>query len=295
MKKVLQHAPLVHTIVHLEISPCPALKLADTALEDAVVGRMIDLGFQDYARSEHRVFEVSGSREDGPTSFQSKVIPRKVFRSSSQMELIELSENAIILKTTDYSTFEELSKKYLDALRSLLDGVDQLNKVVLKRIGLRYVDVIAPSPEKKLEHYIDSDFLPANVKVDEGSKKLQGQMLSRIQTGDGTEMTVSFEELSSEGGSVKKVLPNNLGESDENCALRIKGQKWWTQMTTDTYGILDIDHVHFYKDTPEMDISLVEEKLNSLYRATSEVFWSSISDHAKEEWGMVEINREGNQ
>lgn len=291
MKTILEKAPLVHTVVHLEISRCPALKLSDSQIEDAVQSRMIDLGFQDYIRSEHRVLEISAqfSEDNQPSSSKEVITPRRVFRSASQRDLVEVSENAIILKTTDYSTFEELKEKYFDVLTALLDTVDQTGKILLKRIGLRYVDVIAPAPGSKLPDYIQEGMLPARLDMLPGAKKLQGVMMSRSQTAPGSEMTIGFEEIPPQDGQVRKVLPNNLLEPDNNCTIKIAGQPWWAHMDADTYGILDIDHVHFFQDNPTMSLELVKEKLSSLYKATSDVFWRSITATAKAEWGETQI------
>lgn len=294
MKKILKKAPLVHTVIHLEISRCPALKLSDPQIEDAIQSRMIDLGFQDYIRSEHRVLEISAQfNPDNQTASPKEVItPRRVFRSASQRELVEVSENAIILKTADYSTFEELHDEYFEILTAFLEVVDQTKKVLIKRIGLRYVDVIAPAPGSKLSDYIQEGMLPARLEMLPGARKLQGLMMSRSQTAPGSEMTVGFEEISPQEGQVRKVLPNNLLEPDNNCTLKIAGQTWWAHMDADTYGILDIDHVHFFKDNPAMSLELVKEKLSSLYSATSNVFWSSITATAKSEWGETQIEED---
>jgi uncharacterized protein (TIGR04255 family) len=291
VKKILEKAPLVHTVIHLEISRCPELKLSNSEIEDAVQSRMIDLGFQDYIRSERRVFEISAKFGEGnqPSAPKEIITPRRVFRSASQKELIEVSEGSIILKTTDYRTFEDLETKYFEILSALIETVGQTKKVFLKRIGLRYVDVIAPAPGSKLSDYIHEGMLPARLEMLPDATTLQGLMMSRSQTALGSEMTVGFEEIQPQEGKIRKVLPNNLMEPDNNCAVMIAGQSWWSNMEADTYGILDIDHIHFFQDNPIMDVELVKDKLSSLYRATSEVFWNSITPQAKSEWGETHL------
>jgi uncharacterized protein (TIGR04255 family) len=284
MKKILTNAPLITAVIHLEISPCPELKLKTKDLEDAVLSKMIDLDLPDYVKAERKMTKVDFGL-DGNSTREESVSPRHVYRSASKMKLFEISDTSFILKTTDYHTFEEFAVLFLNVLEDLLKLVPQANKSLLKRVGLRYVDLIAPEPDADLKLFIDHEFLPASLSMVENGKKLQGQMVAISETAPGSQMRVAFEEIRAENGTITKLLPFDLGEHDPRCTMEVPGKESWKSMTCDTYGILDIDHARFYEDKPPtMDLITVEESLKSLYNATNQVFWSAITDHAQKCW-----------
>lgn len=116
------------------------------------------------------------------------------------------------------------------------------------------------------------------------NKHVQGATLKVIETNPAQILVVNFEELRCNDGKVHKILPDNLIEPDPSCGLIIAGQQEWLNVSSETYGLLDVDHTHNFISSPKLEIELIESAANQLYKHASDVFWNIISEKAKEIW-----------
>ncbi len=287
MKYFLKEAPLVFTVIHLEFSQNPMLSNMSDELSKSLHQSMIEKGFPEKIVSKQQVVEVVIGLDKQPVQ-QASIIHRTLFRAPGEQEIVQISDNAIILKSTCYDSFEAFYEKFKSILETCVNVVPSFEKVLLKRVKLRYVDVIAPGKNDTLGDFVSNEILPMSLSMLDGISQRQGLTVTRAMTGEARFLQVNFEELHCNEGKVHKVLPDNLIETDPQCGLRIDGHKRWLSLTSETYGILDIDHQHSFTGSPTFNLSFLEEKLQNLYEYSSKVFWETISQKAKDTWGIQE-------
>lgn len=149
-KKVLKNAPLVHAVLHLRFSEAPSLNPISNELLNALHTRMIHEGFQEKIESEANIVDVVFDpirQQMKQTQVKRK---RLLFRAAGEQDIVEIIEHSIILKTTNYKGFNDFYNKFHRVLTGCLDVLTGLNSTLLKSVGLRYVDVIAPSDQAPL-------------------------------------------------------------------------------------------------------------------------------------------------
>ena len=287
MKKTLEMAPLVHALIHLRFAEVPALKAIIPELMQQLHERMIDEGFPEKIESQADIVEWHYDDTSQQMRHKKRSNNRLLFRAAGEREIFEISETYIILKSTNYVTFNDFYNKFHRLLVACTDIIPKLDKTLLKSVGLRYVDVIAPAGSNTLSDFVCNEIQPPS--LNGIGEHLQGHSLKAVKVADNQVLVVNFEELSSLDGRVQKVLPDNLIEPDERCGLVIIGQKDWINVNSSTYGILDIDHTYQFVKSPSFSVELVEEATNKLYQQASNVFWNVITDKAKNAWGFKEI------
>lgn len=291
MKYFLKEAPLVFTAIHLEFSQNPMLSSISNELSNALHQRMIEEGFPEKIVSKQQVVNIVIGPDKQPLQ-QASLIHRTLFRAPGEQEIVQIADNAIILKTTRYNNFEAFYEKFKSILKSCVDVVPGFDKVLLKRVMLRYIDVIAPSENDSLGDFVSDEILPMSLSMLDGISQRQGITVTRAITGESQVLQVYFEELPCNDGKVHKLLPDNLIETDPQCGLRIDGHERWLSLTSETYGILDIDHQHSFLGSPIFDLLFLEETLKNLYEDSSKVFWNTISVKAKDTWEIQEKDTE---
>jgi len=288
MKRILAQAPLVHAVIHLRFSDVPALTAATPELLNELHVRMIEKGFSENIESQAELVDVMIDPATQQVRQRKQQRKRYLYRAAGEQDIFEISQNTIVLKTTNYSTFEKFSATFKDLLDICRDVIKGFEKSLLKSIGLRYVDIIAPSDGKQLREFISEDILPAHLEALEGRRHIHGFTVKQAETSPGQTIKVGFEELPSNDGKIQKVLPDNLMESDKRCALLIKGHREWLNVSGETYGILDVDHIKNFSGSPVFNIESVIASLEPLYVDANKVFWNAISEDAKRAWGYKE-------
>lgn len=291
-KKTLTHAPLVHAVLHLRFSETPSLNPMSREVMKSLHLRMINNGFPEKIESQANMIDMVFDPVLQQMTHSQTQKKRVLFRAAGEKDIVEISEDSIILKTTNYVAFDTFYPTFHGVLKACLEVLDGLELTLLKSVGLRYVDVIVPQNGVPLKEYVVTDVLPPSLQIIEGAKHIQGATLKVIETRPGQVLVVNFEELKSIDNKVSKVLPDNLIEPDPKCGLQIAGQESWIKVTSETYGLLDVDHTHTFVSSPKFNVENIEKAAQELYQHASDVFWNVVSDFAKKEWGLVEKNVE---
>jgi len=291
-KKRLTKAPLVMSVLHLRFSETPSLNPINEETLKHLHERMIKEGFQEKIESEANIIDVVFDPQKKQMKHSQLNKKRILFRSAGEKNIIEILDTSIILKTTDYSSFEDFYGMFNRALKGCLDVLDGFDSSLLKSVGLRYIDLIAPANGASLNELISNDVLPPTLNMIDGNKHIQGATLKVIETKLGQVLSVNFEELRAIENKIHKVLPDNLMEQDPKCGLVIAGQQEWLNVTSGTYGLLDVDHTHYFDSSPLFDVNLVKNAALELYQHSNDVFWNLITEKAKNNWGMEIINVE---
>jgi uncharacterized protein (TIGR04255 family) len=290
MKRTLKNAPLVHAVLHLRFSEIPNLTSISPEMLKALHTRMIEEGFEEKISSHAEVIDMSFDPISQLMKHSKQTKTRTLFRAAGERDIFEISENAVVLKSTFYNTFNNFYGKFYKLLVGCTEIVGGLDKALLKSVALRYVDVIVPSEGNNLSDFVSPEILPPSLSMMDNAQHIQGITLKAIETAPGQILQVHFEELRCQERRIHKVLPDNLMEPDNKCGLVIDGQIDWLNVSSETYGILDVDHSHTFIGSPKFDIALIEKATKQLYQHSNDVFWGVISDEAKRTWNYMEVD-----
>jgi uncharacterized protein (TIGR04255 family) len=288
MKRKLANAPLVLSILHLRFSEVPSFQSKITGLMDELHGIFVELGFPEKIESKGQNIEINFNQDKQSASHITHEIFRYLFRAPGEQQIIEILKDSIILKSTKYTNFDEfhdLFNRILEKVVPLL-GID---KVVMKSIGSRHVDLIVPEAQFALSDIIEPGLQTPSFSFLEASVHKHGFMRKELETGGGQSLRVVFEELPITQKRISKILPDDLIEPDKKCTLRIMGKESWASIEYSTYAILDVDHTHTFQASPLFDMDELKVATKSLHENSSNVFWSVITAQAKTLWGYEEI------
>lgn len=284
MKKSLVKAPLVHVVLDLRFAEVPSLKLRKKDLEQQLHEKMIDIGFPEKIISQSENFDFEFHQDSEKFTHRKYDIERLLFRASGERKIIEISPSSIQLKSTEYSSFENFYDLFKNIVLSV-NSIFNLDKSLIKSLELRYIDVIVPTKDYQLHDFVDSSYVKSDSLKD--FAQIHGQKASVLQTESG-QLVVNFSELAVNNGKVTQILPNDLMEPDEKCTLLIKGQEEWLNALSNTYGILDMRHIHKFHGSPTFSIENIDREAKALYKDISKTFWNTLSDIAMKEWEVVE-------
>ncbi len=293
-KKGLKKAPLIHSVIQLRFTTIPEVETISEENMSKLHQKMIDQGFAEkiIAKANHLAINIDTSTSGHQTT--KKETTRHLFRSEGELETIELSSNenttSLTLKSSSYEGFENFYQKFHGLLSECLEVFPGLNKTLLKSIGLRYIDLIVPTKGYSLSDFVVNSVMPMSLKMLNDEQHLHGFSQRYVATDTDRQLKVAFEEIPCNANkALTKILPDDLGEKDHSCGLRIEAQDIWMNIESPTYGILDIQHIKEFQGSPKIDLNVLQKATNTLYKASSNVFWGVITDTAKEAWEVYDV------
>ncbi|WP_375058398.1 TIGR04255 family protein [Zobellella sp. DQSA1] len=288
MKKFLERSPLVHAVVHLRFSDVPSLEKMSEDNLSSIHSKMIEQGFPEKLKSKAEIIDIVFEHDSLHPKQNITTKNRYLFRASGEREIIEITGSSLLVKSSNYSNFDDFYHKFINVLKSCIEVFPEFNSALMKNVGVRYVNVIAPKGSRNLTDYMQEWLLPPCVKGMSDFNHLHGVAVKLFETGKDQVLRLQFDELKSHDGRVMKVLPDNLIERDKDCGLIISGQDSWMSVGGGTYGLLDVDHIHNFQASPVMNPDDIGRVIISLHDGAEKVFWSAISEVAKNEWGYSE-------
>ena len=290
-KQLLEEAPLLLAIIHLEFSPLPALRSAPPELQAQLHECLASIGFAELIPIPINETSINFAPNESMqsvdvTSQLTSQHVRYLFRAAGERSMVELTHQRLILRATDYVRFEDFRDLFERILKAVTPVIG-LNNTLLKRVSLRYANLIVPTNGYTLDDFVKSFIRPAKLNMLEAEHR-QGVNQVIVTTGANQQFDVRFEELQAIEGKVHRLLPEDLYELDPRAGLFIRTQDAWVKMSSPTYGILSMDHIHVYSQSPAFDIETIMGKLDGLYTDCKTVFWQTITSFAKECWHIIE-------
>lgn len=287
MKKTLNKAPLVHAVIDLRFSLITELEEIETDLMKHLHPKMIEVGLIELIKSSAEEVEFMFAKDNVKRNVTTRT--RTLFRDKYQTSIVELTETSMKLKTTAYHTFEEFHDKFKKTLQAVNEVVANFPNILMKKVNLRYIDVIVPTNSYTLKDFVGSNLMPPV--FENNDKSIYGKTIKIMKVAKNQELAVFFEELLINQNQVTKVLPDDLIEFDRDCALKIKGHNYWSNVSSMSYGILDINNTFLFEDGTTIDLSLVNKAIATLYKESKKVFWNAITATAKNEWQVSKGNK----
>jgi uncharacterized protein (TIGR04255 family) len=249
-------------MVLAQVRISPVVKMAEYAAD--VQEQLRRRGFPRFVEgSVQEILLTAG----GPP--QLRVHPRWEFQDKERATGIVLTQNAVILHTLQYDTFDA----FADHLKLALEVVGEVVKPSLvERLGLRYVDLIRPEAGEAWTDYVKPELHGIKDAVVGMRSSLHrsemvgtteaGQLVVRcFQTADGT------------------FLPPDLAPSSlDYSSVMLRPDE--------TVTLLDLDH--YSEQVREFDAAQVLEYMWRLHDNLDLSFRECITEHAQRQWKAEE-------
>lgn len=144
----LKNPPVYFTIVQVRFNA--VLKLSEylPSIQEA----MRKSGFSDFVTRKSLVLQLA--TQDGKTIPTTATTERFFFGTADKKHCFVLGSEALTLQSTNYGNFEKFSKTFLEGL-SIVNQIVQLD--FTDRIGLRYLDHVAPKDGDALDDYLEAE------------------------------------------------------------------------------------------------------------------------------------------
>lgn len=286
-KRFLEKAPLIFTQAHLHFTNLPSKNIAKPNELESLHKDLMNLGLADRVNSDVKEtsLKIDRERPDGYFSVSQEdqnEYDRLVCRGYGDTTAAEITQNSLVIKTTNYKNYKEFSELVSKVINAVNINISDTKNVLIRQIGIRYVDIILPINEKPLSDYLVRDCLPYHPQFAQGGL---GKTQTVVRTGDNMKMIYVFEEIKPPNNSFpNRWLPTDLLELDARAALRLRPiTEGYVPGTT--YGLMSIDHRIDFPDTPLWDNDELLKELNSLYELSSKAFWELLTKDARLEWG----------
>lgn len=253
----LANAPLALVLAQVRFSPYLTIANCVPAIQDA-----LRKSYPIFRRGQIQTLEL------GPGSPSPKITTeeRWDFVAPDNREGFILQQNFLVFLATRYTTFADFSARFSTVLQCFGKTVPD---VFVQAIGLRYIDLIVPSPNERPEDYVveglrglstDSDFRP-----------LQSRYLTRWKLDKGV---LVFRYVS---GAKPPFLPPDL-------QLELAPSDVFTRAkeTNTAVGLMDFDRMLNHQGVYQADE--ISNLFAIAHRDTSKAFQRAISPLAERTW-----------
>jgi len=258
MGKPLKKPPVYFTVVQARFNAL--LKLGDYV--PPIQEAMRKSGFPDFRN--HKSVEVQITANDGQLTPSTVSTEQFLFGNTAKTHDFVLTRNALTLQSTRYGTFEDFSTVFLKGL-ALVHGQVQLD--FTERVGLRYLDHIAPQRNDSLDRYLVPGAFGIGSHLDGKSVYSFSETLRRM--GD---VQLRARVLIQEG---ELAFPPELapqGMMVDERFLKYSGH----------HAVLDTDG--FVEDRMPFAVDDVGERLRDIHGAVSAAFKAIVTKHALKVW-----------
>lgn len=251
-------APVFYTLAQVQFNPIAQMSDYVAHLQE----RLRRSGFPDF-RAENQV-ELTIRLEEPQPDVQPQQHIRWSFMNSQRTEGYLLLSNALIFHTTAHHTFS-------DFLRKTITGLNLVHEIVdldyVERIGLRYLDAIAPMDNDTLQQYLNPFLMGF-------SENLEGSL------------SHSFTETVTvvEGGNLvaRAVITDGaLALSPDLITLQLEIHSRFKAIKGRN-AVLDTDYFVIKRNS--FNIQEIEEQLSKSHDIITDAFKGSVTDYARKKW-----------
>jgi uncharacterized protein (TIGR04255 family) len=254
----LKSPPVYFALAQVQFNPI--LKLPEYL--PAIQEGFRKIGFPDYTAQKMFAFHITV--QNGQAVPAPAVIDRFAFRNAEMTQSFLLGSDKLIFQSTDYGRFEAFSGH-------LLQGLGILHEILhldfTERVGLRYLDQVAPHGNDQLSDYLVPEVLGVSGRL--GGKALR-----------------SFSEALNEFDNIKLLsrviiqegglgFPPDLAPNNMIVAKRF-------QEYTGLHAILDNDGFVEGRETYSADA--LQKHLNSIHDVLDTAFRKTATPHAFAVW-----------
>lgn len=206
----------------------------------------------------------------GEATSQNMPITRYEFASADNRHGVVLNRETLVFHATAYTNYEDFGHR----LEGVLTNVAaELRYLFVRRVGLRYVDVLAPQEGETPDAYVNAG-LRSVPTLSLPSKYRSGLVISEFGMERGS-LVVRYTTSSGRLGLPPDLQPLLLAEPD--VMARVVPEHIVT-------GLLDFDR--FVPEETTFESSYVKSVVDSLHDDLSIAFRDLTTDHAKQVWNQ---------
>lgn len=283
-------APLIMALVDISYSEIPNFEKSFD-IED-LAESLFKLGFTEREKINHNGIEIEVN-DSAPLNVD-KSIPKINTRNISRSHWVLLNigrtvalhilSDKIILKVTDYTTFENFNTLLNSCISACSRSITLLADSPLKRVGVRYIDLLVPKITDDINDYINSEWHAPKSFIEKSNKRklLVNKMIQFYQE-ENMKVKVESTQFLPEHGANIGLIPEDLAD-DEKVALNLKFAPWMQESMSQqkSYTLLDVD-AFVDKDLGKLNAGLYQHVLDlrNLIRSS---FESYITNKAESAW-----------
>jgi uncharacterized protein (TIGR04255 family) len=290
IKKPYKHAPLIMVAADISYSEIPNF---DKAFDlEGLRESLFKVGLTEKVELKHNGVEIELNnpnklkQDKNVTHIKTQNISRThwVLLNNERTTALHILNDKIILKVTDYDTFDTFSILLKQCISAFADSISLLKEAPLKRVGLRYVDLIVPKVEDDICDYINSDWhAPKSITSTSDSRKLMLNRITQVYLENTVKVKVESLQFVPKNGVNIAVIPEDLSD-DDKVALKLKLPPWINEAMEqkNSYCILDVD--------ASLDEGLgkfndgIFNNIKELKKAIRASFNGYVTSKAKDEW-----------
>jgi uncharacterized protein (TIGR04255 family) len=261
----LQNAPLVHVLAQVVFSPIWELSERVKGFRPAIHS----MGFPWVAEGQvHRVTVT----DQAPPKVDLK--PRWDFLSADKTTGIMLTEEALVLQTTAYTSSAPFRYRLHDVLRALREATDV---EFVQRIGLRYIDLVRVAPGERFSQYVHPGLLGFPWR---DAPDLQARAIG-LRTEAIAQTAVGIMAVRS------AVLPPGQMVPADLLPAVLRYPTLLEESQTGLSGLaLDFDHFVQFDETPlPFDVDRIVDIVHQLHGGSRAAFEAAGTPYALERWG----------
>ncbi len=186
------------------------------------------------------------------------------FHDSGNRTSILVDQDAVVVQTTAYSTYEQLHELFELALATVADHLE-VSEVL--RCGLRYIDIVDCPSEGKISDWVQPELL--GMAGFEGFERQIGHSMTELVSPEGSTVRIRASVLQEGVILPPDLLPCELGFIKK-------------PVREDPFTMLDFDH---FSPIPfPYDRQATLDHLSMLHVGVDLAFRSSVTPHALEQW-----------
>lgn len=265
MGSKMKNAPVYFTIAQVRHNPVLSLDSYVQGVQES----MRKAGYPDFKREIAVAFKIApliggDSQQEQPQQLR---FERFMFSNMESTRGFILEQNALSFQSTEYGTFESFSSEFLRGLEIVHRAI---SLDFSERVGIRYLDAIAPAGgEKELPKFLIPEVLG---------------LASRL--GDDVDVSHSFSEthIRTEVGNVLSrtiIQKGQLGFPPDLQPIGLKMAERFTKVIG-VHAIIDTDGS--YETREAFDMPALKEKLHALHDEIIKVFRATVTEHALNTW-----------
>ncbi|BAY10411.1 TIGR04255 family protein [Calothrix sp. NIES-2098] len=254
----LENAPLVYVLAQVVFNPI-------LLMEDFIPTIQEKLRRKGYIKYKYAPTQEIVLGKD----VQVSVLNRWIFSNKNEQESVVISQNFIVLETSNYDVFDTFIKTFQDII---IIFEDITKPEFIERIGLRYVDLIRKKKEETFSDYLQPGLLGVSAEQFGSSNSVSRlEQIAKTPVGE-----IAIRLSLSNNGSY---LPPDLLNSSVIHSINIE--------LGETVAILDIDH--FSIQPRDFIIDRLMESMQELHQYIKKAFIASVTNYALKIWNVEEI------
>ncbi|MDK2776566.1 MAG: TIGR04255 family protein [Pseudomonadota bacterium] len=272
MSGCFKKAPLVYVTARVRVSQVPPL--SDNQLRD-LQQDLMQHGLVHPKQGQAQEIAIQIEQRAGitpqPTLSQ---VTRYGFFSKDKTKSLIIDKNHIEWRSSSYSKYGDFIKGLNSCISAINRSVEPLQYLAVEEISLSYADIIVPNNSRKLADYFDlsDQILPLSF-IDEPEDIFQfGQVQVTRIVKTNQQITINLEQLPIQNGRIGKILPQDMGEPDNNFAMPITLRDEWLNSSSNDYALLMSRAAQIIPEDCNLKNFLAEEQFKELHITTKDTF-----------------------